>query len=171
MFSSKKCLLLHWEDWHRFFCFPLSFPCYCTCQGSQDRESKRKIVRFYDLDSSCRADSWPESELGGRGRDRSEKSWERYNRAFQPFQFTFRTAVIPGSDPQSGSLNKILKNMLKTRERLRRSISSPLSINLSVVTLASFFYAFLSSTCFFFPSTFLFFKKISSTCFSFFFFW
>jgi hypothetical protein len=75
-------------------------------QGSQDRESKRKIVRFYDLDSPCRARSWTESELGGRGQDRSEKSWERYNRAFQPFQFTFRTAVIPGSDPQPGSLKR-----------------------------------------------------------------
>jgi hypothetical protein len=66
-------------------------------------------------------------------------------------------------------LKQILKNMLKTRERLRRSISSPLSINfsLSVVTwplffllqtlVSFFFYAFLSSTCFFFSFNLFFF--------------
>jgi hypothetical protein len=45
--------------------------------GRQDRESKRKIVRFYDLNTLSRAQSWPESEFGGRGRDRRKKSWER----------------------------------------------------------------------------------------------
>ena len=53
--------------------------------GRQDRDLKHKIVRLYSLANPWHARVCLESEVGGLGWDRCEKSWERWNHANMSF--------------------------------------------------------------------------------------